>query len=580
MDRMDERLLRQDEPVRVLIVDDSDDDAFLVRAELGRRGVRIDYRRVDCELDMAAALASDSWDVILADHDMPGFDSLAALEVLKRSGQDVPFIIHSGQISDRQAVSAMYEGVDDFIAKGDYERLVPVIERELRGVSARRAVRTADNRIRELVNFDGLSALPNHHLFCSKVTDWLGDCRQRARAPVGAVFVVDVDRFMRINASFGYEVGSAILRQVGERLAQGLAPEVTLARLGGDKFGVFLPGVGDPAQIEVTARWILTAFEQPFLKDKVELFLTASIGIAMVPRDGDSVYTLLMNAETAVAQTKRKGGKGLRFFDRAMNTASVERLALEADLRHALVRNELRLFYQPLVRATDGAVVGAEALVRWQHPQQGLLTPDRFIPLADETGLITEVGSQVLFEACRQGKAWQDAGHAAFRVSVNVSAVQFGQPRLLETVSEALNASGFPPACLTLEITESSLMSDVESAAGMLRALKNMGVQVAVDDFGTGYSSLSYLKRLPIDVIKIDKSFVRDVSHDEEDAAIVRAIIVLARSLHLATVAEGVETREQEVMLRDERCDSFQGFRYGRPVPPESFPFLLQGVAD
>lgn len=574
----DDLLVRREGPVRVLIVDDCEDDVYLVCAELARRGLTIHHRRVDCDFDMAAALATEEWDIVLADHNMPGFSSLAALEVLRRSGVDLPFVIHSGQLSDRQGVSAMYEGVDDFITKGDYERLLPVIERELRGVQARRAVRHADRRIRELVNFDGLSALPNQHLFCDKVSDWVAEARRHGKAPRGAVMVVDVDRFMRINASFGYDTGSAILRELGERLGAGLAPDVTLARLGSDRFGVFLPGVADPEQAEIGARWLLRAFDAPFMKGEIELFLTASVGIAMVTRDGSDVFELLMNAETAVARVKKKGGNGVRCYDRAMNAASAERLTLEAELRHAVERGELRLFYQPIVNH-DGEVCAAEALVRWQHPERGLLAPDRFIALADETGLIAEIGAWVLTEACYQGRCWHDAGYAGFRVSVNVSAVQFGQPRLLETVREALRSSGFPPECLMLEITEGSLMSDVESAAGMLRALKNMGVRVAVDDFGTGYSSLSYLRRLPIDVIKIDKSFVRDVTSNGEDAAIVRAIIVLAHSLHLDTVAEGVETADQEAMLRTEGCDRFQGYRYGRPAPAEDFSMGAGGNA-
>ena len=566
MGKMSEEIfVRNDAPVRALIVDDSEDDTYLVRAELGRRGLLVDCRRVDCALDMAAALASEDWDIILADHDMPGFDALAALDVLKRSGKDVPFIIHSGQISDRQAVSAMYDGVDDFIAKGDYERLVPVVERELRGLRARRAVRHADSRIEQLAYFDGLSALPNHHLFCSKVADAIQESRERGRPPGGAVLVVDLDRFLRINASFGYEAGNELLRQVGRRLRAGLGPEIVLARLGGDEFGVFVPGVSDRSAVEMLARWIVRSFDEPLLKDRVELFLTASVGIAMIPTDGDVVLELLMNAETAIGQVKLSGGNGLRFYERTMNAASAERLSMEADLRHAVERGELLLEYQPVVAAAQLKPVGAEALVRWMHPRLGRLSPDRFIPLADETGLIAEIGAWVLFEATRQARQWIDAGHERARVSVNVSAVQFAQPRLLEVVSEALRASGLPAGSLILEITESSLMTDVESAAGMLRALKNMGVKVAVDDFGTGYSSLSYLKRLPIDIIKIDKSFVRELCDNAEDAAIVRAIIALASSLQLSTIAEGVESAGQAEVLREAGCDCLQGFHFGRP---------------
>ncbi|THF60964.1 putative bifunctional diguanylate cyclase/phosphodiesterase [Pseudothauera rhizosphaerae] len=562
-----EAALHGEAPIRVLIVDDSEDDAYLLRTELARRGLVVDCRRVDSALDMAAALAGQDWDLILSDHDMPGFDALAALDVLKRSGQDIPFIIHSGQIADRDAVSAMYDGVDDYICKGDYERLVPVIEREMRGLRARRAVRHADTRIQQLAYFDGLSALPNHHLFCNKVGDAIREHRERGRVPAGAVLVVDLDRFLRINASFGYEAGNDLLRQVGQRLRAGLGPEVVLARLGGDEFGVFLPGVNDRGSVEMLARWIVKSFDEPLLKDRVELFLTASVGIAMIPSDGEAVLDLLMNAETALGQVKRAGGNDLRFYERTMNAASAERLAMEADLRHAVERGELLIEYQPVISARHLRPVGAEALVRWLHPRLGRLPPDRFIPLADETGLIAELGAWVLCEAARQARAWLDAGHERVRVSVNVSAVQFSQPRLLEVVADALRRSALPPACLVLEITETSLMADVESAAGMLRALKNMGVQVAVDDFGTGYSSLSYLKRLPIDIIKIDKSFVRELCENDDDAAIVRAIIALAGSLRLATIAEGVESAGQAEVLRLAGCDFLQGFHFSRPTP-------------
>ncbi|QID18283.1 GGDEF domain-containing response regulator [Nitrogeniibacter mangrovi] len=562
-----------DAPIRALVVDDSEDDAFLLKAELAQRGVAIDYRRVDSELDMAAALAADDWDLVISDHNMPGFDALAALEVLKRSGRDLPFILHSGHISDQLAISAMYDGVHDVIPKGQYERMVPVIERELRGAAARRAVRQADDRIQQLSYFDKLSKLPNQNLFCTKVSDWLDGALQRGRAVRGALFVIDIDRFLRVNASFGYESGNDIICQISVRLLEVLQSDVVLARLGGDEFGVFVPGIGERASAEVFARWISKVFEAPFMKDGIELFLTPSIGIALVPVDGTQVYDLLMNAETASAQVKRRGGNGFRFYDRTMNAASAERVALEADLRHAVERDELFLEFQPVLEAASGRIVSAEALVRWNHPRLGRVPPDRFIAIADETGLIVEIGDWVLNEAARRCHAWHEAGFTDMNVSVNVSAMQFGQPRLLESVRDTLARTGLRPGCLMLEITESSLMQDAESTAGMLRALRNMGVRISVDDFGTGYSSLSYLKRFPIDVIKIDKSFVRDLCTDEEDAAIVRAIIALAHSMRRSTIAEGVETEAQIELLKRERCEYFQGYYYGRPM---AFAQLLE----
>lgn len=567
---------RSDAPIHALVVDDSEDDAYLLKAELAQRGVAIEYRRVDTEIDMAAALATEGWDLVISDHNMPGFDALAALEVLKRSGRDIPFILHSGHISDELAVSAMYDGVDDFIPKGQYERMVPVIERELRGAAARRAVRQADDRIQQLAYFDKLSALPNQNLFCAKVADWLADALQRGRNVRGALFVLDIDRFLRVNASFGYEAGNEIIRQVSERLSEVLQSDVLLARLGSDEFGVFVPGIGERASAEVFARWIARVFDAPFMKDGIELFLTPSIGIALVPTDGVQVYDLLMNAEAASAQVKRHGGNHFRFYDRNMNAASAERVALEADLRHAVERNELYLEFQPVQEARTGRIVSAEALVRWNHPRLGRVQPDRFIALADETGLIVEIGDWVLNEAARCCRDWHRAGFPEMHVSVNVSAMQFAQPRLLESVRDALARTTLRPEALMLEITESSLMQDAESTAGMLRALRNMGVRISVDDFGTGYSSLSYLKRFPLDVIKIDKSFVRDLCVDEEDAAIVRAIIALAHSMRRSTIAEGVETMAQAELLKRENCEYFQGFLYGRPMEYSSLLARLE----
>ena len=556
-------------PIRMLVVDDSEDDVFLLYSELALRGTRVECHRVDNAVDMETMLAHEDWQVIICDHNMPGFDSFGALEILKNSGKDVPFIIYSGQISDQQAVSAMNDGVCDFIQKGNFARLIPVIERELRGAAARQAVRQADHRIKELAFYDGLSSLPNHNLFCARVTEWIYETERRGKESHGALFCVDVDRFLRINSSFGYETGNGILRQMARRLQEVVDQNAMLARLGGDEFGIFCPGLSQPESVNTFAHWLLKAFDEPFLKDKLELYLTPSIGIALLSEDGSEVYELLMNAETAVAYVKRGGGNGYKRYSREMNAASAERVALEGELRHAVERNELFLQYQPCLNARTGRTIGVEALVRWQHPARGLIPPDRFIPIADESGLITEIGAWVLREACRQGEAWHRAGFVNLSMAVNVSAVQFGQPRLLEVVSQALEETGFPARTLHLEITESVIMKDAESANGMLRAFRNMGVKISVDDFGTGYSSLSYLKRFPIDILKIDKSFVRDVTQNDDDTAIVRAIIAIAKSLRLTTIAEGVETRGQAEFLRGEGCDSFQGYFFSRPLDPE-----------
>ncbi|MEW5889735.1 MAG: GGDEF domain-containing response regulator [Pseudomonadota bacterium] len=577
MDRGDSHMMLRERPINVLVVEDSEDDAFLLYYELAARGAKLDYRRVDNSEDMRQALAAEDWDVIICDHSMPGFDSMTALEILKETGKDIPFIIYSGNISDQMAVSAMRDGVSDYIQKGNFAKLIPVIERELKGAATRRAVRQADHRIKELAYYDALSNLPNHNLFCARVTEWIFEIEKRGRQPRGALFYLDIDRFLRINSSFGYEAGNEILRQVAQRLMECVESHAVLARLGGDEFGIFYPGLAHKDAANNFGQWLLQAFEAPFVRNSLELYLTPSVGICLVPEDGREVYELLMNAETAMAHAKRGGGNGFRFYIRDMNASSAERLAMESELRHAVEREELFLQFQPCLSAVLGRTIAAEALVRWRHPRRGLVPPDRFVPIADEAGLIVDIGEWVLRQSCRQGREWHDQGFDHLAVSVNVSAVQFGQPRLLDAVSRSLRDTGFRPECLTLEITESVIMHDAESAAGMLRALKNMGVKIAVDDFGTGYSSLSYLKRFPIDILKIDKSFVQAVGSNDEDTAIVRAIIALAKSLHLVTIAEGVETHEQAEFLRREGCDRFQGYYFSRPMDPGVLMERLSG---
>jgi len=552
--------------IKVLMVEDNEDDVFLLNAQLSARGLDTYSERVDSAHDLARALEEREWDLVISDHAMPGFDSASALEVVRRSGRDIPFIIYSGKISDHMAFSAMRNGVADYVQKGNIARLVPVIERELRGVETRRAVQTADARIHALAFFDTLSALPNQTLLRAQIDDWLDSARRSAEARHATLLVVDIDRFLRINTSFGYEAGNAVLREAVRRLIDRAGDGAMIARLSGDRFCVFAPACTTRTLASGLAQRLMDAFATPIIKDGLELFLTASVGVAMTPEDGDDAQSLIMNAEAAMASAKRSGGNGLSFYAREMSASSAEKLVLETHLRHAVQRGELFLNYQPILNGQTGRPSGVEALLRWKHPQRGVVAPDRFIPLADKSGLIVEIGAWVMREACTQGKRWHRQGMDDLSVSVNVSAVQFAQPRLLETVRTTLEDTGFPPEKLVLEITESVLMKDAETTIGMLKALKNMGVRISMDDFGTGYSSLSYLKRFPIDIVKIDKSFVRDINEDEDDAAIIRVIIALARSLRLTTVAEGVETPEQYGFLRREQCDRFQGYLFSRPV--------------
>lgn len=552
--------------IKVLMVEDNEDDVFLLNAQLSARGLETCSERVDSAPELARALEEREWDLVISDHAMPGFDSASALEVLRRSGRDIPFIIYSGKISDQMAFSAMRNGVADYVQKGNIARLVPVIERELRGVKTRRAVQTADARIHALAFFDTLSALPNQTLLRAQIDDWLDTARRSAEASHATLMVIDIDRFLRINTSFGYDAGNVVLREVVSRLIERAGPGAMIARLSGDRFCVFAPSCTTRDDARLFAHRMLEAFASPVIKDGLELFLTASLGVAMTPVDGSDAQSLIMNAEAAMSSAKRAGGNGLSFYAHEMSASSAEKLVLETHLRHSVQRGELFLNYQPILNGVTGRTSGVEALLRWRHPQRGIIPPERFIPLADESGLIVQIGAWVMREACLQGRRWHEQGMQDLSMSVNVSAVQFAQPRLLETVRTTLEDTGFPAEKLVLEITESVLMKDAETTIGMLKALKNMGVRISMDDFGTGYSSLSYLKRFPIDIVKIDKSFVRDINDDEDDAAIIRVIISLARSLRLTTVAEGVETPEQLGFLRREQCDRFQGYFFSRPV--------------
>ncbi|WP_018409925.1 putative bifunctional diguanylate cyclase/phosphodiesterase [Methyloversatilis thermotolerans] len=556
--------------IKVLMVEDNEDDVFLLNAQLSARGLDTYSERVDSAQDLARALEERDWDLIISDHAMPGFDSASALDVVRRSGHDIPFIIYSGKISDQMAFSAMRNGVADYVQKGNIARLVPVIERELRGVEARRAVQTADARIHALAFFDTLSALPNQTLLRAQIDDWLDTARRSVEAQHATLMVVDIDHFLRINTSFGYDAGNAVLREVVRRLIERAGAGAMIARLSGDRFCVFAPSCRTREAAVQFAQGLMDCFLAPVNKDGLELYLTASVGIAMTPDDGDDAQSLIMNAEAAMAVVKRSGGNSMNFYSRELRASSAEKLVLETHLRHAVQRGEFFLHYQPILNGETGEVSGVEALLRWKHPQRGVVSPDRFIPLADESGLIVEIGAWVMREACSQGKRWHSLGLDHLSVSVNVSAVQFAQPRLLETVRSTLEDTGFPADKLVLEITESVLMKDAETTIGMLKALKHMGVRISMDDFGTGYSSLSYLKRFPIDIVKIDKSFVRDIGEDEDDAAIIRVIIALARSLRLTTVAEGVETPEQLGFLKREHCDRFQGYFFSRPVDADS----------
>jgi len=431
----------------------------------------------------------------------------------------------------------------------------------------------ADRYYRQLIT-EPVTGLPNRLL----LQEHLEAARRRAEEHTAglAVLYIDLDRFKNVNDTLGHRAGDLLLGAVVERLQQVLGGGDRLYSLGGDEFVVLAECVKNHEGAERLAQRVLNSLAAAFRLDHHELFITASIGIACYPEDGESADALLKNADLAMYRAKEQGRNTSQLFDTKMKERALERLALEQDLRRAIEREQFVLYYQPQVELRTGRIVGMEALVRWQDETRGLVSPGVFIPLAEETRLIVPLGELVLRTACRQNQAWQAAGYEPMIVSVNLSGHQFAQPNLAEMVREILQETGLAPEYLELEITESITMADVDRAVSMMHELASIGVRISIDDFGTGYSSLSYLKKFPIHTLKIDRSFVRDIPGNKDDAAIATAIIAMAHSLQLNVIAEGVETEEQLAFLRERECDEMQGYLFSKPLPAAEFTALLQ----
>jgi len=429
-------------------------------------------------------------------------------------------------------------------------------------------------RVEYLAYHDGLTALPNRSLF-SKL---LGQGIQHAHRynKQLAVLFLDLDRFKQINDSLGHQAGDQLLQEVATRLKTCLRDSDAVARLGGDEFVVLLPELEDETHAATVAQKILSAVARPFVLIGQEFRVTASVGISTYPQDGLDEQTLTKNADIAMYQAKDEGKNNFQFYSEKLNTDSLERLALDLSLRHALERNEFRLDYQAKRDIRSGLITGMEGLLRWQHPYLGTIAPMQFIPVAEETGLIVPIGKWVLRTACLQNVAWQKQGLPRMSMAINLTARQFADERLLPDLAEMLVATGMDAQLLELEIAESLLMRDVATSLRTLGGLKNMGIRIAIDDFGIGYSSLSTLKQFPLDTIKIDRSFIRDVASVDEDKALTEAIIAMGRTLSLTVVAQGVETKEQADFLRHNACDEFQGFYLNVPMPAEQIAELLR----
>ena len=439
-----------------------------------------------------------------------------------------------------------------------------------RDISARKH---AEQRIQYLATHDDLTGLPNRTMF-STVLNMALNSAQRYQRKFALVFI-DLDRFKVINDTLGHEAGDELLRRVASRLKGCLRASDLVARMGGDEFVVLVQEITETEQAAAVAQKILLAINQPLELMRQECRVTASVGVSLYPTDAQDELTLMKNADLAMYLAKEEGKNNYQFFSPSIKAQSVERLALEAGLRHALERDELFLHYQAKLDLHTGRITGAEALLRWRHPELGMVSPAQFIPLAEETGLIVPIGLWVLRTACRQAMAWQRAGLPPLCIAVNLSPRQFNDEHLLRDIQGALDETGLAPEHLELEITEGMVMQDSQRAARILAAIKSLGVMLAIDDFGTGYSSLAQIKRFPFDTIKVDRSFIRNLPQDTEDKAITQAIIAIAKTLSLTVVAEGVETAEQEAFLREHACDQTQGYYFCKPIAAEDFAALL-----
>jgi diguanylate cyclase (GGDEF)-like protein len=555
---------------QVLLIEDNPGDARLIR-EMIAEDPDVPFA-VHCENRLALGLerlSAGETGLVLLDLSLPDSFGLETFAKVYAHSPTVPIIVLTGNDDQTLALSAVKSGAQDYLIKGRLDR-----ELLLRSMQYSIERKRYQVQLEHQANYDALTGLPNRNLLHDRLRQSV--YAQRHPRNIAVVFI-DLDHFKFVNDSLGHSSGDTLLKGMAERLRTVLRDGDTVARLGGDEFVLILNDQSNEEVIFRAMQRIAARVAEPMEIDGKELVVTCSAGISLYPQDGPDVDTLLKNADAAMYRAKEHGRNNFQFYTSEMNERVTERLAMENALRRAIERKEFLLHYQQRVDLKTGAVVGAEALVRWMHPEWGLVRPARFIPLAEETGLIVPIGEIVLREACRQVRTWLDEGLKPGVVSVNLSARQFRQEGLVRLVSRVLEETRIDPRHLEMELTESMVMHNVDAAIATLQGLKSLGIALSVDDFGTGYSSLAYLKNLPIDKLKIDRSFVRDIGSgsDAEDGVLAQAIISLGHNLHLHVVAEGVETDAQLRFLRRHKCDEVQGFFYGEPVEPAAHARLL-----
>lgn len=571
------------ENIKILLVDDDEDDYVMTRdllSDVEAAAYEIDWvTSYDSAIDK---INNGNHDVYLFDYRLGEHTGLDLIIDVIGRGSNIPIILLTGQGDHEVDVSAMKAGAMDYLVKGQINSFM--LERAIRYAIERKRT---EEQIFRMAFYDSLTNLPNRVLFLDRLKQAISHAERNQH--MFAVMFLDIDNFKRINDTFGHHLGDELLKGCASRLTEVLrkSDSVTrlimpdlFARLGGDEFTVLLTEIRDGSDAALVARRILKVLSQPFVLDNRELFISTSIGIAIYPNDGKDIDSLLKNADAAMYHAKEQGKNNYQYYLGDMNASALERLTLENDLRRAIEREDFILYYQPRMHISTGKISGVEALIRWIHPEKGLIPPDKFIPLAEETNLITYIDEWVLKNACRQGALWQKSGHTSFYLSVNISGTQFRHDTLLEIIAESLSGSGFNQENLELEITESAIMENASSTLAVLYKLKQMGINLSMDDFGTGYCSFSYLKSFPLDIIKIDRSFITDINKTEEDAAIVKAIISMSHNLKLTVIAEGVETEEQLSLLREMGCDEMQGYLLSKPLPADEIEAFLLKNSD
>jgi diguanylate cyclase (GGDEF)-like protein len=553
----------------ILLIEDNPGDTRLIREMLAEQAdATFRLEAVDRLSRGLEYLKTGDASLVLLDLSLPDSFGIDTFMRVYEHTPKVPIIVLTGNDDRTVALSAVKTGAQDYLVKGRLDR-----ELLMRSIQYSIERKRYQEQIERQANYDALTGLPNRSLLHERLRHAMTAHRHERYI---AVVFLDLDHFKFVNDGLGHTTGDQLIREVGARLKAAVREGDTVARLGGDEFILVLSDQPADGAVQLAMQRVLDAVGQPVTLDGQEFSVTCSAGISLYPRDGNDAETLLRNADAAMYRAKAGGRNNFQFYTTEMNRNVNERLSMEHNLRRALERMEFELHYQPRIDLRRRAMVGAEALVRWRHPTAGLVYPDRFIPIAEETGLIVPLGEWVMRTACAQNRAWQMAGYGAISVSVNLSLRQFKQQSLVRSVQRILVETGLAAAHLEVELTESMVMHDAEGAITTLQALRELGVHVSVDDFGTGYSSLSYLKRLPLAALKIDQAFVRDICESHGDRGVLaQAIIALGHNLRLRVVAEGVEKAEQAAFLEEHGCDEVQGIYFGRPVPAAEFEALL-----